>query len=188
MDEEEKTPANQCGPAAPGPVSPRERLAEAYDACAGGLFRYALMITADRCAAEDAVQQTFTKLAAGGRDLSEIASRNGYLRSAVRNECYRILSRRRKAAADPISVEILEAANEEDVDREQQQAVQRALGALPPEQRETVHMKIYEQKTFDRIAAELGISINTAASRYRYAIDKLRRLLGPHSLEGRHDD
>ena len=50
-------------------------------------------------------------------------------------------------------------------------------------------MKVYEQMTFRQIADELAISINTAASRYRYAMDKLRLLLGPERpMEGRHHD
>jgi RNA polymerase sigma-70 factor, ECF subfamily len=42
------------------------------------------------------------------------------------------------------------------------------------EQREVVHLKLLEGLTFDEIARLLAIPPNTAASRYRYAIDKLR--------------
>jgi RNA polymerase sigma-70 factor (ECF subfamily) len=42
-----------------------------------------------------------------------------------------------------------------------------------------VHLKLWEELTFEEIAAALGISPNTAASRYRYAIDKLRDRLRP---------
>ena len=45
------------------------------------------------------------------------------------------------------------------------------------EQREVVHLKIYDQMTFAQIAGASDISINTAASRYRYALAKLRTLL-----------
>lgn len=186
---ENKMPPNRYARHGKDPAGCREQLAEAYDACAAGLFRYALMITADRSTAEDAVQQVFTKLAAGGRGLSEIASRNGYLRSAVRNECYRIARRRiRSGDTDSGSMDMLEAMGGHDTDPEQQQAIEQALRSLPPDQREAVHMKVYENKTFNRIADELGVSINTVASRYRYAIEKLRRLLGPYCLEDCHDD
>jgi RNA polymerase sigma-70 factor (ECF subfamily) len=50
---------------------------------------------------------------------------------------------------------------------------------LPEEQRTVVHLKLWEEFTFDEIAAALGISANTAASRYRYGIDKLRARLRP---------
>ena len=48
------------------------------------------------------------------------------------------------------------------------------LASLPEDQRAVVHLKIWEERTFLQIAGILGISPNTAASRYRYALDKLR--------------
>jgi RNA polymerase sigma-70 factor (ECF subfamily) len=51
------------------------------------------------------------------------------------------------------------------------------LRTLPPEQREVLHLKVYEQMTFAQIATALNIPPNTAASRYRYAMDKLRKAL-----------
>jgi len=53
-------------------------------------------------------------------------------------------------------------------------AIERALLALPAEQREVVHLKIYEGMTLQEIADATGESINTVASRYRYAIEKMR--------------
>jgi len=37
-----------------------------------------------------------------------------------------------------------------------------------------VHLKLWEGLTFEQIAGTLDIPLNTAASRYRYGIDKLR--------------
>jgi RNA polymerase sigma-70 factor (ECF subfamily) len=37
-----------------------------------------------------------------------------------------------------------------------------------------VHLKLWQGLTFEEIAAILEISPNTAASRYRYGLDKLR--------------
>ena len=42
-----------------------------------------------------------------------------------------------------------------------------------------VHLKLWEGLTFEEIAAALDISPNTAASRYRYGLDKLRDRLRP---------
>ena len=170
--------------------SPQAQLAAAYDTYVSGLYRYALMILADHSLAEDAVQQAFVKLAAQGNRISQITSRNGYLRTAVRNECYRILKRRDKAGGlDPETPAILEPVDKAAVDMERQREIERALGSLPADQREIVHMKVYEQMTFQQIADNLAISINTAASRYRYATEKLRRLLRPsYMMEGREND
>jgi RNA polymerase sigma-70 factor (ECF subfamily) len=57
--------------------------------------------------------------------------------------------------------------------------VQAALDELPPEQRSVAHLKLWQGLTFEEIAATQGIPLNTAASRYRYAIEKLRTLLRP---------
>lgn len=42
-----------------------------------------------------------------------------------------------------------------------------------------VHLKLWEGLTFEQIAASLDLPPNTAASRYRYALDKLRDHLRP---------
>ena len=53
-------------------------------------------------------------------------------------------------------------------------ALTAAVAGLPPAQREVLALKIDGGLTFAEIAAVIGTSINTAASRYRYAIEKLR--------------
>ena len=58
--------------------------------------------------------------------------------------------------------------------------VRRALGKLPPSQAEVVVLKIWEEMTFAEIGEVLGQSPNTAASRYRYALQKLSQTL--HTL------
>ena len=57
---------------------------------------------------------------------------------------------------------------------EQRKQIQQAMDQLPPEQREVIVMKIWGDLTFKEIAESLEISINTAASRYRYALSALR--------------
>jgi RNA polymerase sigma-70 factor (ECF subfamily) len=49
------------------------------------------------------------------------------------------------------------------------------LDDLSAEQKEIIHLKIFEGLTFREIAAVCGISVNTAASRYRYGIARLRK-------------
>ena len=53
--------------------------------------------------------------------------------------------------------------------------IEAALRRLPAEQREVLALKIWGELTFEQIAAQLGISPNTAASRYRYALAALRK-------------
>ena len=58
--------------------------------------------------------------------------------------------------------------------RERHLLLEEAVRRLPPDQQEVVLLKIWGELTFDEISATLDISLNTAASRYRYALDKLR--------------
>jgi RNA polymerase sigma-70 factor (ECF subfamily) len=58
-------------------------------------------------------------------------------------------------------------------------ALEAALGDLTPDQRSVVHLKLWGEFTFDEIAQILEIPLNTAASRYRYGLDKLRERLRP---------
>jgi RNA polymerase sigma-70 factor (ECF subfamily) len=142
-----------------------------YDQYGASLFRYAVMILADRSAAEDAVQQVFAALLK--RDRSAIDNDAHYLRRAVRNECYSILRRPRLV---DVAAPLLEPVAEPERPDERL-ALERAMRELSPDQREVVHLHAYEGRTFQEIADDQGESINTVASRYRYALDKLRKLL-----------
>jgi RNA polymerase sigma-70 factor (ECF subfamily) len=61
-----------------------------------------------------------------------------------------------------------------DRDYMREQNLRRALGALPDDQREVIVLHIWGELTFSQISELLTISSNTAASRYRYALAKLR--------------
>lgn len=66
---------------------------------------------------------------------------------------------------------------------ENERVVEDALRRLPPEQREVVALKIWGELTFDDIGRQLDISPNTAASRYRYALAALKKLLAAFAAE-----
>jgi RNA polymerase sigma-70 factor (ECF subfamily) len=61
-------------------------------------------------------------------------------------------------------------------DRERSRLLREALDQLPGAQREVVTLKIWGELTFAEIAITLDIPANTAASRYRYALEELRKL------------
>ena len=152
-----------------------DRLADLYDHFAGTLFRHAAMILADRVAAADVVQNVFLKLAkaGSGRDVEWPA----YLRRAVRNECYSVMRTRRRDIVIAIDAPLLESVEGVEERPAERLALEQALQQLPAEQREVVHLKVWEGMTFQEIADLTGESLNTAASRYRYATERLRRTL-----------
>jgi RNA polymerase sigma-70 factor (ECF subfamily) len=57
--------------------------------------------------------------------------------------------------------------------------LEQAIRDLPPEQREVLHLKAFEGLTFQEVARITAESIDTVGSRYRYALEKLRAVLGP---------
>ena len=61
-------------------------------------------------------------------------------------------------------------------DRELQQLIQDAMNRLPNMYREVITLKVWGGLTFAEIAGTLGIPANTAASRYRYGLEELRKL------------
>ena len=66
---------------------------------------------------------------------------------------------------------------------ERKQALLRAVERLPAQQKEVVTLKIWGELTFDEIARTLDESLNTVASRYRYALQKLKDWV-PEEMEG----
>ncbi len=61
-------------------------------------------------------------------------------------------------------------------------AIETAMKTLPDYYQEVITLKIWGDLTFEQIAETLDIPMNTAASRYRYALEKLRRTLTPAKL------
>ena len=62
--------------------------------------------------------------------------------------------------------------------------LQSALQELPEKFSEVVVMKIWGDRTFAEIGEALDISINTAASRYRYGLEALKKRLAPERKLG----
>lgn len=62
-------------------------------------------------------------------------------------------------------------------DDETRTQLESKLRELPPKFAEVIVMKIWGERTFAEIGDALGISQNTAASRYRYGLDALKKSL-----------
>jgi RNA polymerase sigma-70 factor (ECF subfamily) len=146
-----------------------EAFAALYDRFGPPLFRFAWAMLRSRADAEDAVQEVFLGLARSRHTLRRIENLPAYLFGAVRHAVGRVAARRTDALPLPDR-----HATEEALDPALSDWLERALGRLPPEQREVLSLKIDGDLTFAEVAAVLGVSLNTAASRYRYALEKLR--------------
>ena len=104
----------------------RQSVAEIYDAHADQLYRYALILLTDHAAAEDALQQVFAKLARNNGTLRGIKNENQYLKTAIRNECFRILAdkkrRRQYQQSDTGEVLLQQVAPEQGSDEQRRKS------------------------------------------------------------------
>jgi RNA polymerase sigma-70 factor (ECF subfamily) len=156
---------------------------EDWKACfcqlAPGLVLFARQWVRTPADAEDIVQEAFVRFWRKQHSPENRALLFATVRS-VALDLLRRDSRRARREADAFLEAEQTAAPSLDVDSESQRALADAVGRLPREQREVVVMKIWNELTFADIGTVLGISQNTAASRYRYALSTLKRNLVPH--------
>lgn len=154
-----------------------EPAATLYRRYGRGLFAYARSMTPDRASAEDIVQEAFLRLFLfEGAD--EIRSARAFLfalarrlaADAARKAAVR-QKHRRKGAGTPA------ASLAEPPQDELGLAAYAGLQSLPPEQREVVVLKVLSELTFAEIGELLDLSPATAASRYRYALEKISERL-----------
>jgi RNA polymerase sigma-70 factor, ECF subfamily len=152
----------------------RNEVRELYELHGRALLAYACAFLHDPSEAEDVLHQVFLQLLRDGR--TEIES-PGYLFRAVRNRVLNHLrGRSREVALDDAphgSAQWLESPSHS---TETALALQSALGTLPEEQREVIVLRVWGQLTFEEVAAVVGVSPNTAASRYRYGLAKLNEV------------
>ncbi len=157
-----------------------EAFVSLYDRLALRLLGAARTMIGPTAEAEDVVQDLFVELARGRARLAAVADLEAYVFTMLRNAVRR---RGRRAALDRRAVVAIAESRRgsggfSDTAAEfPDDELAAAVAALPEAQREVVALKIDAGLTFAEIAAVTGTSPNTAASRYRYALEKLRAAL-----------
>lgn len=151
-----------------------------FDVTAQRLVRLAVTITRNQHDAEDAVQAALLRVA---NEPSLLAGANypwAYLLRMVRNEALLVLRRKKRACPLANLSDLTTYCSVDQAEQEEQfRVIWKALRKLPAAQSEVVVLKIWEELTFAEIGSVLQISPSTAASRYRYALEKLARKLKP---------
>jgi RNA polymerase sigma-70 factor (ECF subfamily) len=136
-----------------------------------------------RADAEDVVQEAFVRFwTARQRASDPVAYLFACVRTAAsdwRRGSSRRSRREQAAAAAPAAGAMFTATLEQD---ERRAAVEAALAELPESQREVVVMKLWARLSFPQIGQALGVPADTAASRYRYALEKLRGRLAEEMI------
>ncbi len=164
-------------------MSSPDFLARLYDDHAQALFAFLLHLTRDEVDSKDLLQDLFVKLAKQPGLLEGVRDERAFLIRLVHNLAIDVMRRRRTREKNYESLAggtaSLFAPVADPDERAFRAALMEALGELPIDQRAVVHLKLWEGLTFEAIAEALDLSPNTAASRYRYGLDKLRERLRP---------
>jgi RNA polymerase sigma-70 factor (ECF subfamily) len=150
-----------------------------YDAYAARLHAYLGAFTGSEAEADDMLQELFVAIARRPTALADATNLEAYLVRMARNLAIDH-QRRRRTSPSPDRETQVDCRIERS---ETKHDVNIALASLPEDQREVVVLKLWQGLTFAEIADATHVGLNTAASRYRYAIDKLRTLLGDHHVD-----
>jgi RNA polymerase sigma-70 factor, ECF subfamily len=149
-----------------------------YERHGPALVAYACSFSPDVAAAEDAVHAVFLRLLRS--EIETPHSPVSYIYRAVRNTA---LNARRSSIRESPLAENETLFAHQNGNREAALALQKLLSELPQEQREAVVMRIWSVMTLEEIAVSTEVSLNTVASRYRYALEKLRERMSPFQTD-----
>jgi len=129
--------------------------------------------------AEDVLQDVLSALVEANRLLMPIDHITGWLYRVTRNRITDLFRARR-----PETLDVSDLLPSPDAGPEAEyvrvlllEALERAIGELPPEQRDVFVANELEGRSFKELAAETGVGINTLLSRKRYAVLRLRERL-----------
>jgi len=160
------------------PIASHENWKNCFSEVAPGLLLFARQWVHSAADAEDVVQEAFVKFWRRNHNIDNRA----LLYSAVRSIALDFVRRdTRRARRETTAFSGAEPAIEPhfELEDDTQSALAAAVDSLPCDQREVLVLKIWNDLTFSEIAGTLGISQNTAASRYRYALSNLKKSLQP---------
>ena len=157
-----------------------EALGALYDRHAASLFRHGLALTRRGPDAEDLVQAVFVKLATTGAGLAGVNSPASYLHRMLHTTW--LDGHRRRITGERVVEQTHEAAcGSQATPRGLEVGIDlaRALDDLPTAQREVIVLHLTEGFSFREVGRLTGVSLFTAAARYRLAIRRLRKTLAP---------
>ena len=161
----------------------RQEIERLYDAHAPALFAFLLNLTRNEADTRDLLQEIFVKLTREPQLLNGVRDECAFLIRLAHNAAVDLMRRRgtRERTKENFAAETFSpfAPTNDPDEKAFRTELADALAGLPEEQRAVVHLKLWGELTFEEIASALEISSNTAASRYRYGLDKLRGRLRP---------
>ena len=157
-----------------------DALAELYDRHAASLYRHAVALTRHVADAEDLVHAVFVKLATTGAELLGVRAPASYLHRMLHTTW--IDGRRRNTTG----AQVVTHAGARNSGRDRGDSggldeaidIARFLEAVPAAEREVIVLHVTEGFSFRDIGRMTGVSLFTAAGRYRQGIGRLRKSFG----------
>ena len=157
-----------------------EALVELYDQHGEALLRY-LTARVGATNARDVLQNVFTRLLRYHRNLAKAKNLTAYIFRTARNEAIRFQQKTEnveasRATAIDAATGLTDPSVSSAQSIENQETVQMLLAHLDEVSKEIVQLKIFSGLTFKEVAQIAQVPEQTAATRYRRAIEKLRQL------------
>ena len=149
-----------------------DRVEGLYNAHGQALLGYLSRSFGNAEAAEDLLHETFVQALRGLDRLAAATSPRAWLFGIARRVGLAALRRRRM---QPLP-EGLAAAQAQEAD-DRLDRMRRAIGRLPPHQRETLQLRLVDDLSYDEIAAVLEIPVGTVRSRLHNAVRTLGELV-----------
>jgi len=126
--------------------------------------------------AEDVVQDVFVQAYRDRERHRDVDNAVPFLFRMVANRSTDLLRKRvGHAIACPAQVGCASACSADAAER--QQWIETLLSRLPARQAAVIRLRIYGELPFDAVARSVGCSVPTVKSRFRYGIQKIRKLL-----------
>ena len=161
-----------------------EAFQELFEAHHAAIFRFAYRLASAGDVAEDLTQECFVRVIRQPAFDPERGSLRQYFYGVVRN----LVRQHQHATSREVAWDghsenpdpSIAAGPDSLASADLSAAVQAALSALPPLQREALVLCEFEELSLGEAAAALGADIGTVKSRLHRARERLRRSLAPH--------
>ena len=140
------------------------------------LFRFAFMRVGVREVAEDIVQDVLLRLYRTMSTGKDIQRYEQFLLRSISNACIDHVRRKKPPSLRLEEIDEIPDIDDQDIDDEFRR-ISILLDGLPFDQAETLRLKCYDGLTFSQIADLQNLPEATVKSRYRYAIQYIRKKL-----------
>lgn len=163
---------------------------EIYDRYSSRIYNFAYRFLKNSEAAEDATQEVFVKMLKHANQFHGDAKLSTWLFSITANWCRDYLRKADNKSKEPEDVLVslpapAELSPERNLQRrENERRIQKALGALTPEQREAILLSRYQGLSYAEIAQISGCSEGAVKTRVFRAMETLKKALATEGSGG----